>query len=154
MEKFVFVFVFVFVAIVAGCKQQSPDAEVPVVPESSQEPVQAVSVAKVARAGTGNSIGADGLVHDVTSEFDAGDNIYLSLKLDGSGEAEVTARIVKSDKDVDAILTKSESFSLDGSKVVTLLVREPATVVPAGDYRLMVVLNGVPSWGLPVTMKN
>ena len=133
---------------VSGCTYENPydeeDARAAVEAEEAKAPDVTLEVTYLS-----SSVAEDGLAHVPQSEFKVGQPIYLTVVLKGQGTAKVEGRLQASEQQTQVLALVERNIPVEARGAFTL----PSGFEPApGSYYISVVVDGVPSWGLPFTV--
>ena len=98
------------------------------------------SEVRVSEVDLGKSIGADRRISDDTDDFGPNDTVYVSVLTTGNApSATVTARWTFEDGQV--VDSSSQTIAPSGTNATEFHISKPDGL-PAGDYRVQILLNG------------
>lgn len=130
----------------SACRYEDPYAEAD---KKTPAPPAAATPVTLQVTYLSNALLDDGLAHTPETSFKVGQPIYLTVALTGSGTAKVKARLQATEQDTRELAVLERNVGVAGRQVVTL----PTGFAPApGTYYVSVIVDGVPSWGLPFTL--
>lgn len=126
------------VTLAACGKKDEPaaDTNIPV-------PAPTVQEFRVSDISTGKAIGADKRITDGTDDFGVRDTIYVAVTTEGSAtNATLTAKWTFNG--TQPVNESSETISPTGTAVTEFHITKP-TAWPKGDYKVEIMVNGVPA---------
>ena len=137
----------------AACSR-SPEADVPVEPATaatSAPPAptapaaQAAPAVEIFYAQVGNRLGSNNLLAESLAEVARDDEVYAMAVFKGAGGTSAEASVRVSGGDGGVAYSEEKVFTAGGEVPVVFHVTEDGKL-PAGDYKALFMLDGVPCW--------